>query len=497
MKYDVIIIGSGLSGLQSAYILSKEGLNVCLVEKQRILGGCLQTFSRCGTVFDTGMHYIGGLDEGQVLQKFFSYFDLNNRLKLKRLDEDGYDVVRYRGEEYKFAMGYDRFKETLLEKFPGERKALEDYVSKLREISRSVDIYNVRNFQDTNAEYFKYFSIGIDPYLNSITSNPVLKNVLVGMAPLYAGIKEKSPLYIHMMIHSSYIEGSYRFIDGGYQLSHFLRDSILSFGGTIMTNAEVSHINTSGNRITDIVINGEERMEAENYISAIHPKSLLKMMDEDAFKPAFRNRIFDNEETYGMFSIYLAMKDNAFKYINHNYYNYHTDDIWGSYNYDEESWPGGYMIHFSPISKSETYTDAIIVNATMKWSEMQPWLNTRVENRGDDYREFKQRKGEKLLALMEKDFPGIRAATKFWYSSTPLTYRDYTGTWEGSVYGLLKDYRNPMKSMLLPRTRVENLLLTGQSTSIHGVVGVTIGAFLTCSELLGKQYLIDKIRDAE
>jgi all-trans-retinol 13,14-reductase len=53
-----------------------------------------------------------------------------------------------------------------------------------------------------------------------------------------------------------------------------------------------------------------------------------------------------------------------------------------------------------------------------------------------------------------------------------------------------------MKSMLLPRTRVENLLLTGQSTSIHGVVGVTIGAFLTCSELLGKQYLIDKIRNA-
>ena len=64
MKYDVVIIGSGLSGLQCAYILSKEGFSVCLVEKQRILGGCLQTFSRCGTVFDTGMHYIGGLDEG-------------------------------------------------------------------------------------------------------------------------------------------------------------------------------------------------------------------------------------------------------------------------------------------------------------------------------------------------------------------------------------------------------------------------------------------------
>jgi all-trans-retinol 13,14-reductase len=496
MKYDVIIIGSGLSGLQCAYILAREGYHVCLVEKQKVLGGCLQTFSRCGTVFDTGMHYIGGLDEGQVLHKFFDYFNLNNRLKLKRLDEDGYDVVRFKGEEYKFAMGYERFIHNMLIHFPGERKALDSYVSKLKEIKKSVDIYNFRDFSDTNAEYFKYFGLGIDPYLNSITTNQDLKNVLVGMAPLYAGIRERSPLYLHMMIHSSYIEGAYRFIDGGGQLSHFLSDSILAFGGTILSNSEVTRIHTEHKRITDLVINNEEHLEAKQYISAIHPKTLLNLMDEKTFKPAYRNRIFDTQETYGMFSIYLAMKGKTFKYINHNYYNYDVNDIWNSFDYNEETWPGGYMIHFSPVSVDDAYTNAIIVNAVMKWSEMQPWVNTRVENRGDEYKEFKERKGEKLLALLEKDFPGIRAATKFWYSSTPLTYRDYTGTWEGSVYGVQKDYNNPLKSMILPRTRLENLLLTGQNTSIHGVVGVTIGAFLTCAEMLGKQYLIDKIRHA-
>ena len=67
MKYDVIIIGSGLGGLQCAYILSKEGYNVCVLEKNNKLGGCLQTFRRNNTLFDTGMHYIGSMDEGQVL----------------------------------------------------------------------------------------------------------------------------------------------------------------------------------------------------------------------------------------------------------------------------------------------------------------------------------------------------------------------------------------------------------------------------------------------
>ena len=38
-KYDIIIIGSGLGGLQTAYILSKEGYNVCVLEKNHQFGG--------------------------------------------------------------------------------------------------------------------------------------------------------------------------------------------------------------------------------------------------------------------------------------------------------------------------------------------------------------------------------------------------------------------------------------------------------------------------
>ncbi len=58
--------------------------------------------------FDTGMHYIGSMDEGQVLNNFFRYFGLTDRLKLKRMDEDGYDIVKYNDREYKFAMGHDK-----------------------------------------------------------------------------------------------------------------------------------------------------------------------------------------------------------------------------------------------------------------------------------------------------------------------------------------------------------------------------------------------------
>jgi all-trans-retinol 13,14-reductase len=317
------------------------------------------------------------------------------------------------------------------------------------------------------------------------------------MAPLYGGMKETSPLYVPLIIHSSYIEGAYRFIGGGSQLSDFLADSIRSFGGTIIKKAEVTRLFHENGRITSLEINHAEKIEAENYISGIHPKTLMTLMDEHAFRPAYSNRVNSLEETYGMFSLYLSMKENSFRYINKNYFCYEVKDLWNDFHYTSKSWPGGYMVHFSPTEDNGEFTDAIIVNTIMRWEDVLPWVNTTVENRGEEYRAFKQKKAELVMSKLEIDFPGINKATKFIYTSSPLTYRDYTGTWEGSVYGIQKDYRNPLKTIILPRTHLKNLLLTGQNINVHGVVGVTIGAFLTCSELLGKKYLMDKMQHVE
>ena len=132
----------------------------------------------------------------------------------------------------------------------------------------------------------------------------------------------------------------------------------------------------------------------------------------------------------------------------------------------------------------------------MNWNEVSPWENTWIEQRGDDYIDFKTGRAEKLLEVVANDFPGIRGKIKSYYTSTPLTYRDYTGTFRGSVYGLQKDFNSPLKTLIIPRTKVPNLFLTGQNTNVHGVVGVTIGSVLTCGEMLGTQYVLDKIRNA-
>ncbi|MDR2868111.1 MAG: NAD(P)/FAD-dependent oxidoreductase, partial [Bacteroidales bacterium] len=97
MNKRIIIIGSGLGGLTTGYILAKNGYHVTILEKNAQLGGCLQTFIRHGVKFETGMHYIGSMEEGQTLYNFFNYLSLLPDMQLQSLDKMAYDVISIAG----------------------------------------------------------------------------------------------------------------------------------------------------------------------------------------------------------------------------------------------------------------------------------------------------------------------------------------------------------------------------------------------------------------
>lgn len=491
MAYDAVIMGSGLGGLQCAYILGKEGYNVCVVEKNPVLGGCLQTFRRGNTVFDTGMHYIGSMDKGQTLHSFFSYFGLSDKLRLKRMDEDGYDAVLLGDKEYLFPMGLEALREKMLSYFPDEKQALDKYTSKMIDVSRT---YNFDESPASRKAYMEHLTTGFDDWLSSITSNDSLKNAIIGLSPLYAGVRDKTPLYIPMIIHSSYNSSAYRFIDGGSQISNLLESSIRNFGGTVLKNAEMTEACFRKGLMSSVIVNGSEKIEGKYFISNIHPKRFLELATEAPVRPAYRHRINSIEDSAGMFTLYLSMKENRFEYLNRNYYVYRDNEVWYNPSTRNEYWPRSYMMHISPSPSNEAYADAITVNAFMKWKDVEKWENTGVGRRGEEYNSFKREMAERLLGMVEADFPGIRSKIAATYTSTPLTYRDYTGTWSGSVYGILKDFRNPMSTMIMPKTSIPNLFFTGQNINIHGVVGVTVCSVITCMELTGSNGLLEKIR---
>ncbi|MDD4749236.1 MAG: NAD(P)/FAD-dependent oxidoreductase [Methanosarcinaceae archaeon] len=74
-KYDVIVVGAGVSGLLAALTLSKHGKKVLVLEKKSKLGGNCNSYMVDGFQVDTGAHAITHLQAGPLRRLMDNYFD--------------------------------------------------------------------------------------------------------------------------------------------------------------------------------------------------------------------------------------------------------------------------------------------------------------------------------------------------------------------------------------------------------------------------------------
>ena len=65
------------------------------------------------------------------------------------------------------------------------------------------------------------------------------------------------------------------------------------------------------------------------------------------------------------------------------------------------------------------------------------------------------------------------------------------------MYGIMRDKNSPAQTLVSQRTKIPNFFMTGQNINSHGILGVTIGAILTCAEFLGLNEVIDKFAEKE
>ena len=497
-QYDIVIIGSGLGGLVSAVLLAKEGKKVCVVEKNQQFGGNLQTFARDKTVFDTGVHYIGALETGQNLNKYFTYLGIMEHLNLSPMNKDAYDIISFGDDkiEYPHAQGYENFTKQLLRYFPEEEKAIQEYCRKIQEICDAFPLYNL-NIEDGHPN--DILSINAKEYFEELTQNEKLRAVLAGSNFLYAGIPEKTPLYVHALSVNSYIQSSWRCINGGSQITKLLLKQLKKYGGEAFKRQEITGFNTEGNKVLSAFTKDGSTYVADTFISNIEPKTTLDMIGKEKFRKSYYSRIKNIEVLPAAFSIYIVFHPETVKYLNYN--NYHFKDskrVWDANEYTETSWPEAFMLSMNVAEENQIWADNMTGITYLRFSEFEKWQSTQntvanPEDRGNEYEAYKQYLVNKFLVEIESRYPQVKGNIKSVYASTPLSYRDYIGGYNGNLYGYVKDSGSPLKSFISPKTKLDNLYLTGQSINMHGVLGVTIAAVLTCSEIVGKKYLIDKI----
>lgn len=488
MKYDVIIIGSGLGGLECAHILSKAGKRVLVLEKEAQPGGCVQSYRRNGLTFDTGFHYVGGLEEGQSLHAAFNMLGLT-ALPWKKLD-DAFDRILIGEEEFSFMQGYENFRENLQQHFPHEREALQQYVQLLKQTEQTqLELLN----PESASAPLALFETGAWQYLTQTFHNSMLVNVLSATSLKMELRKDTLPLFTFLHGNASFIESSWRLKGPGSLIAGSLIQDIREQGGEIICRAKVEELIEKNGELTCAWCSNGQVYEGKCFISDVHPAVTCSWIKPaESLRSIYRRRIGALENTFGMLTVSLVIKPHVMKYFNWNQYVYRRADVWTFYQ-DAIS-INGLLITARPPEDESEYLRQIDLLTPLTWDKCMRWAQSSIGHRGQDYQEMKQWLADECMELAARFIPNLKKMVEQVYVSTPLTYRDYTGTPEGAAYGIRKDYRNPMMTVLSPRTPLPNLLLTGQNLVLHGIHGVTMTAMYTCAEILGKEYMWNQLK---
>ena len=498
MNKRVVIVGSGLGGLECGYILAKQGYNVTVLEKEHQTGGCLQTFVRGGRRFDTGFHYVGGLGEGESLRPLFDYFGLMD-LPWKRLDEDCFDEVVYGDKAYRFAQGHERFVETLAADFPMESAKLERYAALLKNVGDH--IWDSLSPRDADAFYSQsLFAKSAWEWLCETIDDPTLRQVLGGTALKMELDRDRLPLYVFAQINNSFIQSAWRLQGGGSQIADRLTEEIEQLGGRVRTRAEVTELIEKDGVIAEVEINGEERIPCDWVISDAHPALTLSLVKESAvLRGIYRRRIANLKNSVGMFTMNIRLKENTLPYLNKNLYIHRGDaDLWQVQTTPIQS----ALVHFYPPEDGGKWAQAVDILCQVELTSdlsQKGWGDSEEDkgkpmHRSVEYEAYKAQKADELLAFVSGRLPELRGAIEQYWTSTPLTYEYYTGTWQGSAYGITKDWQSPMTTVLTPRTPIANLLLTGQSLNLHGILGTSMTSLFTTAEIIGKETIRKELK---
>jgi all-trans-retinol 13,14-reductase len=429
----IAIIGGGLSGLLCAVMLEQRGYSPTIYERLPKLGGVLDSFKRKKVLLDIGFHYSGALEEGQYLYNSMQDIALLEKLKFESY-EGAFDRLYIDDRVFSIPNSSKGFKESLQKEFPHEAKNIENFFVKCYEAS--VISSKPEDFVTIDSRSLKDVLVDI--------KDETLRKIFLHFTIFYStAFYEEASFDFYAKIFINMLDGTKKVEGGGGAIIDGLKSLLKST--TIHKRSEVTKLFQTQEGIKALEV-GDERVEYDAVISTAHPKVTMAMLDGlDKKQTRYKKHIESLEESPSFFSLFCLIDAK----IEQNLYFYEDE--------------------FISVLPSRMH-DGKTVATILAGSYFSEYENLSKE----EYKLKKEQECNYHLERVKKlyNFGNIEVLD----SSTPMTKQHYSNGVEGSIYGVMCSAKQKSLSVVMPRTRVDNLYFAGENILAPGLIGAFLGA---------------------
>ncbi len=510
-QFDVIVVGSGVSGLTCASLLAQlENKRVLVLERHFTVGGFTHSFKRKeGYEWDVGVHYVGEMNPGSHYRALFDRVTAGG-VSWKAMPEV-FDRFVYPGLNFGARCGIQRFRQDLIDSFPHQSSELEQYfddlISAARWYGRLMVARLLPDWMRLLGTLFTFPGRGLGlmttrDYLDRHFNDNKLKGVLAsqwGNAGLPPG---QSAFAVHAVIACHYLDGGYYPVGGAKQIAESIVPIVEASDGKVYSGYRVEKILLDGD--TAIGVQAVTRAQgrdirqefyADYIISGVGAWVTYKQLLPRRFSLDFKKEIdrFPSGSTHVCVYIGFKKSPECLGFKGENCW------IYDDYDHDKNYSGRGNVLNgqinscflsFPSLKDPMARSHTAELIAFVDHENFAKWSDTRWGKRGKDYEKLKQGIADGLIDFVEGHYPGFAGLIDYCELSTPLSTANFTGHKDGCIYGLPGIPDKLRARWLTPRTPVRNLYLTGSDIAGHGIVGALMGGVLTLLVASRQRYAI-------
>jgi prolycopene isomerase len=469
MKYDAIVIGGGISGLTAGSLLAKKGMHVAVIDNNFKPGGSCGIFKRDDVVFDQGSAMLYGFGEKGFNAHRFVFNCLEEPINMIR--HDHLYSVNFNGHRVKFWLDVDMFVEELSAIFPSEKENLKRFYHDMQKMYHHIMVdsptYSTPDETDpweglksllkhpvSYARFLSYLNRSTENLLKKYFTDPEIFNFFDKLTSTYCytTVKESPAVLASVMFIDNHVGGSYYPAGSTLFLPGKLEKAIEESGSDMLYQSIVTRILFDHKTAIGVQLADGNKIYADHIIYSGTVWNLYeKLIDKDL--------LTDRKIKWAKAQIPTSPSVVLYVYVDKSVIPDDTSAVEmlvGNPQKLDESEVTAYI--FSIDDKTLCPADGHVVMA------IGPTFEKWDLSDKEEYDRKKDKEKARLIAVLEKRFPGFSKAVRYAEVATPRTIERYTMKNGGAVAGPKQMLGQHMFRRLHTRSEWKNLFFCGEST---------------------------------